>query len=365
MRSQQRQTKSRSATTGAKICVALLACAAGFAQAQSSVTIYGTLDVGLTHINNVAGLSTTKLDDAIGSPSVLGFKGVEDLGGGLSAFFVLENRFMVDTGTSFPQLFNRGSFVGLKSSTWGTLTLGRQFDFFSTALPIDAKPFIEGGSISGYQGFRGATPALNPAVDVHDGTGQYDNSVKWEHTIGPFSGGLMYGLGAELPGQKMESAYLKYVAGPLQLGAGWTKDNFSTAIANQVYSVRGVYVVNDFTLLANYSEGKETVVAGSKAVARPLELAVNYQCTGNMTCGGGVGSARDTNRAGNRATLTQPFMSVRYNLSKRTQLYAVAAYNHSNNPSVIPSSFGVPGGVAGISSNASESALRLGITHRF
>ena len=349
---------------GAKTCVALLACAAGVAQAQSSVTVYGLLDVGLSHINNVGGVSTTKMDSSINTPSRLGFRGVEDLGGGLSAFFVLENRFNVDTGTSFPQLFNRASFVGLKSTTWGTLTVGRQFDFFNSALP-QSSAFIQGGLVDGYQSFNGLKPALNPAVDNHDGSGLYDNSVKWEQTIGAWSGGLMYGLGAELPGQKMEAAYLKHVDGNLQLGAGWTKDNFSTTIANQVFSVRAVYVINNFTLLANYAQSKETIVVGSKAVARPLELAVNYQCTANMTCGGGVGWARDTNRAGSQATLTQPFLSVHYNFSKRTTLYAITAYNHSSNPSVIPSSFNVPGGVSGNSSTASESAIRLGIIHRF
>ncbi|QRX81743.1 porin [Glaciimonas sp. PAMC28666] len=364
MRLQHKQIKRNLSLISTTLSITLLACAAGAAQAQSSVTIYGLLDVGLSFNNNVGGQSSVKMDNGIAAPSRLGFRGVEDLGGGLSAIFVLENRFYVDTGVTFPQLFNRGSYVGLKSNTWGALTVGRQFDFFNTALPPDATPFIEGGLSSGYQGFQSVT-GTSPAVDNHSGTGLYDNAIKWQHTIGNWSGGLMYGLGSENNHDNMKSTFVKYVAGPLQLGAGWTKDNFSTTIANQVFAVRMVYQIGDVELLANYSEGKETVVVGSKAVARPFELAASYYIAPTIRIGGGVGRARDTNRAGNSATLTQPFMSVRFILSKFTSLYVIAARNHSSDPTIIPSTVNTPGGASKNSSSANQTAVRMGIVHTF
>ncbi|XYJ08666.1 porin [Telluria sp. B2] len=105
-----------------------LAASAG--QAQTSVQVYGIVDSGIAHLTNVnnAGDSITKIPSLTSSfPSRIGFKGSEDLGGGLQAFFVLENGLAMDTGTQQQggRLFGRAANVGLKGD-WGTLTLGRQ-----------------------------------------------------------------------------------------------------------------------------------------------------------------------------------------------------------------------------------------------
>ncbi|XYJ08278.1 porin [Telluria sp. B2] len=104
--------------------------AATSAHAQTSVQVYGIVDSGIAHLTNVnnAGDSNTKIPSLTSSfPSRIGFKGSEDLGGGLQAFFVLENGLAMDTGTQQQggRLFGRAANVGLKGD-WGTLTLGRQ-----------------------------------------------------------------------------------------------------------------------------------------------------------------------------------------------------------------------------------------------
>jgi predicted porin len=104
--------------------------AATSAHAQTSVQVYGIVDSGIAHLTNVnnAGDSITKIPSLTSSfPSRIGFKGSEDLGGGLQAFFVLENGLATDTGTQQQggRLFGRAANVGLKGD-WGTLTLGRQ-----------------------------------------------------------------------------------------------------------------------------------------------------------------------------------------------------------------------------------------------
>lgn len=112
---------------------AALACglaAAASAHAQTSVQVYGIVDSGIAHLTNVnnAGDSNTKVPTLTSSfPSRIGFKGTEDLGGGLQAFFVLENGLGMDTGAQQQggRLFGRAANVGLKG-TWGQLTLGRQ-----------------------------------------------------------------------------------------------------------------------------------------------------------------------------------------------------------------------------------------------
>ena len=115
------------------ICSAVaLVCglAASASQAQTSVQVYGIVDSGIAHLTNVnnAGDSNTKIPSLTSSfPSRIGFKGSEDLGGGLQAFFVLENGLAMDTGTQQQggRLFGRAANVGLKGD-WGTLTIGRQ-----------------------------------------------------------------------------------------------------------------------------------------------------------------------------------------------------------------------------------------------
>ncbi|GGX93732.1 membrane protein [Pseudoduganella dura] len=111
---------------------ALALLAAGAAQAQSNVTIYGIIDGAVAHVDNTNanGDSVTKMPSLTGSfPSRIGFRGTEDLGGGLSAVFTLESGFGPDTGAMGQgnRLFGRQASVGLKGK-WGTLTLGRQIN---------------------------------------------------------------------------------------------------------------------------------------------------------------------------------------------------------------------------------------------
>lgn len=98
--------------------------------AMAQVTVYGIVDVGIEHVTNTnaAGDSAVKMPSLTGSfPSRLGFRGNEDLGGGVQAVFALETGFAPDTGTlgQGNRLFGRQAWVGLKGA-YGTLMLGRQ-----------------------------------------------------------------------------------------------------------------------------------------------------------------------------------------------------------------------------------------------
>ncbi len=108
----------------------LLATACGAVQAQTTVTIYGVLDAGVEHLSSVGGSgSLTRMPGlGVSVPSRLGFRGTEDLGGGLKAIFTLESGFGTDSGTlnQGGRFFGRQAFVGL-SGDWGSVTLGRQY----------------------------------------------------------------------------------------------------------------------------------------------------------------------------------------------------------------------------------------------
>ncbi len=119
------------------IALAALATVATAAQAQSSVTLYGIMDAGIVTGKNKDSGTLTKVESGALSTSRFGFKGTEDLGGGLSASFTLESEVSIDTGaqpstatstsqgTSTASLFNRLSFVQLESKDFGAIQLGR------------------------------------------------------------------------------------------------------------------------------------------------------------------------------------------------------------------------------------------------
>ena len=130
------------------MAIAALGACASQAQAQSSVTIYGTVDSAIVREQGGTAGAVTNISSGVSSSSRLGFRGVEDLGQGNSALFVLESGMRVDTGAYdvAGSIFNRQAFVGLKSNTLGTLTIGRQYTPLYLTLAGVADPFGAGYS---------------------------------------------------------------------------------------------------------------------------------------------------------------------------------------------------------------------------
>jgi predicted porin len=109
----------------------LAACAPGLSHAQSSVTLYGVIDTGIEYVTNVGPKESGSVHMpslTASLPSLWGLRGKEDLGGGMSAVFVLESGFAPGQGSlnQGGRLFGRQSYVGL-AGQWGTVTLGRQY----------------------------------------------------------------------------------------------------------------------------------------------------------------------------------------------------------------------------------------------
>lgn len=123
--------------------------------AQSSVTLYGIIDSGITYVSNEAGAHSIREDDGIYYGNRWGLKGSEDLGGGLAAIFQLENGFSLGTGKlgQFGAEFGRQAYVGLRSQTYGTLTLGHQYDAGSDFFMTNCLGL--GACVTGYGGHLG------------------------------------------------------------------------------------------------------------------------------------------------------------------------------------------------------------------
>jgi predicted porin len=120
--------------------IAAVTAFAGAAQAQSSVTVYGILDVGYIG-GNVRGTSASanakgtysNIGSSAESTSRLGFRGTEDLGGGMSAFFTLETGIQPTNATA-STFNNRQTFVGLRDKAIGAVSFGTQYTPIHTAI---------------------------------------------------------------------------------------------------------------------------------------------------------------------------------------------------------------------------------------
>ena len=128
------------------LAAAVMALGAGAVSAQSNVSIYGIADAGYVRETGGAVDTVNKLTSGVASASRIGFKGSEDLGGGLTAIFTLETGYRIDTGEVdvAGSFFNRQAFVGLRSNVAGQLTLGRQYTAWHNALAQVGDPFATG-----------------------------------------------------------------------------------------------------------------------------------------------------------------------------------------------------------------------------
>jgi len=129
-----------------KAVIAALGLAAGAgAHAQTNVTIYGIVDAAIVGENGGSAGHVTKITSGAASASRIGFRGTEELGDGLAAFFTLETGARIDTGEvdAAGTIFNRQAFVGLRTKA-GSVALGRQYTPYHTTLTAVADPFGTG-----------------------------------------------------------------------------------------------------------------------------------------------------------------------------------------------------------------------------
>lgn len=194
-----------------KIAAALMAaCTAQLhdAAAQgSTVTIYGIMDAGLVREGGGAAGTLTKVTSGVGAASRLGFRGVEDLGGGTAAIFTLESGLKIDTGENdvAGTLFNRQAFAGLKTP-YGTLTLGRQYTPLFWAVTQIGDPFKTG--------YVGNAKSLLPTAG--NGT-RTSNTVYY---ITPENNGFSADLAYSMGEQAGDASAGRQMGGSLRYGDG-------------------------------------------------------------------------------------------------------------------------------------------------
>ena len=254
------------------------------AKAQSSVTLYGYLDLGLVkQSGESAGV-------ARGYNNWLGVHGKEDLGGGLNAIFRLETRFNPDTGeTERPRTFWQGeSTVGLQSDTYGTLRLGRALTPLWDAA-WQYEPWINSGfnaSLAAYQTGSYTTDGIHDtALSFADATrisqGVYYQSPKWhgfflntaikaardpDARTKVRSGSMNYAaqdwsavLAHEVNARSDDITYLagKYKMQALTVMGSWTNHRLADAGRERVWLTAGTYDIGRHMLRAGYGKNQE------------------------------------------------------------------------------------------------------------
>jgi predicted porin len=293
------------------IALAVLGAFAGAAAAQSSVTIYGKLDMGLVKTNNgnstlTGAPSNSKLQLAEQASSRLGFRGTEDLGGGLKANFAVEHRFQPDTGTlTNSAVFWQGfSWVGL-SGGFGELRLGRDYaPAFWPALRSDPWGFDTIGQVGPGHSWAGYTSTSGV---------RSNNQIQYRTpNMNGFTASVAASL-SESPGTSDSFGMNAiYSAGPLYLGVGYDRKDIG-ATNDNVAIITAAYQIGAFTPVAAYTRSKvsnqdlDNITLGMNATVGTGDLRAAFTRRNN----------KDTNVKINKFGL-----GYHYPLSKRTKVYA-------------------------------------------
>ena len=398
--------------------MAALAATASFA--QSSVTIYGNLDLG-TYQSKTNGRSALTAASNSGSTSLWGISGVEDLGGGTKASFDLKSEInmlsgntgststgIAGTNTATASLFNRGANMDLSNAALGSVKIGRQNDAWwesqgalntsglnsfgfgnmtaaqTTVVNTGYGNPLNGNSVAaGTAGNSGGLSYLGTATSTTAATGL--TNPTYQGVGNAFIGGVSYtaptifGVTAKVQSTAGKVSYvdglsynaggaysLNYAQGPLKLvyAYNFRNDyNGDTAMTNT--AIGGTYTMGAYTFIAaqNKAKYKATAIAFNDTTA--TGLGVSYAMSGALTLNLSWAQLKDDEVTTNKATTTA--VTARYNLSKRTQIYGGYGSNKNEGLSRVTPVYGGTGAPAtdATYNGQTVSALLFGLRHQF
>lgn len=334
---------------GKLLAAAVIASLPLVASAQSSVTVYGIADASIAREDTGApNGSRTVVASGNQSTSRFGFKGVEDIGGGLKAMFNLEAGVALDTGVGDSALFGRRAVVGLEGS-FGSVTVGREYS------PI--ADVANATDING-QGFYGTN--LN-SFNAGRLTRRLSNSVTYKTpSMGGFkmSGAYSAGETSTGPSMTLKGLSASYTLGDLYLGAGYHTVERQVSGDDKEMIFGAAYKIGAVEIRANYMEADPT---GNNNQYEQINAGMSYSFGSSKIYGNLQQSKLDGGAKGNGFSL-----AYSYSLSKRTNVYAAYATISNNDKGL----FGInsagsnatpPAGAFG----ADPKALTLGMRHSF
>lgn len=372
------------------------------AHAQSTVTLYGIIDEGVNYTSNVQtsaghGHNLYSVSSGILSGSRWGLRGVEDLGGGMKAVFVLENGFDVTNGKlgQGSLEFGRQAYVGL-STPFGAVMMGRQYDPVVDYVHPLMPSALFSGSI-------GAHPA---DLDNLNNANRINNSVKYRSAnYGGFSAEGLYSFGG-IPGSvgtnQIWSVGFGYSSGPLNFGAGYlvarnpnvsffgtavgataASNNFgsspvingyASAQSQRIFGAGATYAIGRATLGAIYSNTQFRHLSGAISPLNPagvegtatfnsIEADFQYQFTPALSLGVAYNYTAGNNA--NDAKYHQGSIGADYAVSKRTDFYLIGVLQHASGTD--STGHAARAALNGLTPSASnqQAAVRIAIRHKF
>ena len=377
------------------VAAATLALGTVAAQAQTSnLTMYGTLDVYANYMKSSTGKSLTSVNDGALLRSRLGFRGTEDLGGGLSVKFALEHGLYADGGkqNDSARFFDRQAWVGL-ATPYGEFRVGRQ----NTAVVVRS-PEIDYsartlGSISNWFALVGRydndiaylSPRINGfMVEAHFAPGEQSSGgpaskAVWQFAVdyegGPFKAGFA-GLRARPPANSavgrtivFDNLYGSYDYGKGKVYASVIRSNVNTD-APAALAPLSIYGKNAGMLIG---PGGTPLVSGDASTAADanrfhnvVQVSADYRVTSALRVGGMVGRIYDTSNAKEGATGGS--LGGFYELSKRTTVYAMGQVlsNDRNAGFAVQGSAAVTPNFSAADINGQRiKGMQVGVLHRF
>lgn len=356
-----------------KSLIALAAVAAsGAAMAQSSVTLYGVVDTSVAYVKGKESVSGLLNNGA--ATSRLGFRGVEDLGNGLKAEFVLEGAVSPDDGgSSFD--FKRQSTVGL-AGEFGQVRLGRALTASYNA-------------VSRYDVF--GTNGLGSTLAWSEGyQNRSNNMISYiSPKFAGFGVGIDYGFGEQEKNktQRYVGIGATYDNGPLSIGLGYDKANnvgyeekVDTSVTPPVTNITWGDDLKTWQLGASYDFAvvklagfyKETKYKNAASGANEGKLKTwNLGVSAPVGAAGVVKASYNNYKWSDNAGKAQQFsLGYVHNLSKRTALYGTYAYLKNKNfdeatTDVAPFELNGAFGAAGLTTSGKQQGIQVGVRHAF
>ena len=304
------------------IALAILGSVAGVAQAQSSVTLYGLVDVWVgrtkAEVPGVGSVSVTGVNSGGLATTRWGLQGSEDLGGGLKAIFKLEQGFDASNGTAQTYTnaitgatsntsFNRQAWVGLEGG-FGTVQFGNVWSAFDDVFYIGNSVFD--------------AVAFSPAYQVTS-VGSYNdkprNAIRYTTpNFGGFSAAVSHGLDETAGVSRDQTDFnLLYAAGPL-----------TAAFAYQLQrDAAGVGADAKFTYFTAAYDLGAAVVKGGVGTTRNVfasktndwQIGADFPLSSALTLSTGYAASKDDGTDVKRNGFS---VGALYTLSKRTSTYA-------------------------------------------
>jgi predicted porin len=340
------------------LALAALTAFAGAASAQSSVTLFGIVDLAYVNVKNgtqkVNLLSSNQYNS-----NRLGFRGVEDLGGGLRAGFWLEGGMNNDVGTGGSAGggfdFQRRSTVSLMGG-FGELRLGR-----------DYTPSFWNYTIFDPFGTNGPGSMLSLVSTLGSGA---TTLVRANNTVGyflPAAGGLYgqvqvaAGEGTTV-GNKYQGLRIGYAGGPVNVAVAYGQTPSEAGIADDYTdtNVGGSFKMGAFTLFAQYSmrefldRDQNTALIGGALAMGAGTLRFSY-----------VQSDGDQGSSATDFDAKAISVGYYYDLSKRTTVYGVFSQLDNDGSAATGARFTIGSGPAMTAGGAKSTGFALGVRHSF